>query len=37
MGLKQNHSKKFQNHPYGKPILISIVQAVSVVECLNKL
>ena len=37
MGFKWNHSKNFQNHPYGKPILISIVQAVSVVECLNKL
>ena len=37
MGFKRNRSKNFQNHPYGKPILISIVQAVSVVECLNKL
>ena len=37
MSFKWNRSKNFQNHPYGKPILISIVQAVSVVECLNKL
>ena len=28
--------KKFQNHPYGQPVLIS-VRAVSVVECLNEL
>ena len=28
--------KKFQNHPYGQPVLISSA-AVSVVECLNEL
>ena len=37
MGLKRNRSKHFQNHPYGLSVLISIVRAVSVVECLNEL
>ena len=30
-------SENFQNHPYGQLVLVSIVQAVSVVECLNEL
>ena len=29
--------KNFQNHPYGQPVLVSIMRAVSVVECLNEL
>ena len=37
VGFKRNCSKIFQNHPYGQPVLISIVRAVSVVECLNEL
>ena len=37
MGFKRNRSKHFQNHPYGRSVLISIVRAVSVVECLNEL
>ena len=30
-------SENFQNHPYGQLVLVSIVRAVSVVECLNEL
>ena len=30
-------SQNFQNHPYGPLVLVSIVRAVSVVECLNEL
>ena len=38
VGFKRNQrSKNFQNHPYGHPVLISIVRAVSVVECFNEL
>ena len=37
VGFKENNSKNIQNHPYGQPVLISIVQAVSVVKCLNEL
>ena len=37
MGFKRNRSKHQKNHPYGQPVLISIVRAVSVVECLNEL
>ena len=37
VGFKRNRSKNFQNHPYGQPVLISIVWAVSVVECLKEL
>ena len=37
VGFKRNRSKSFQNHPYGQPVLISIVWAVSVVESLNEL
>ena len=37
VGFKRNRSKNFQNHRYGQPVLISIVRAVSVVECLNEL
>ena len=29
-------SENFQNHPYGQLVLVSIVRAVSVVECLNE-
>ena len=29
--------KNFQNHPYGQPVLVSLVRGVSVVECLNEL
>ena len=29
--------RNFQNHPYGPLVLVSIVRAVSVVECLNEL
>ena len=29
VGLKRNRSKQFQNHPYGQPVLISIVRAVT--------
>ena len=29
--------RKFINHPYGQLVLVSIVRAVSVVECLNEL
>ena len=29
--------KNFQNHPYGQLVLVSLVRAVSVVECLNEL
>ena len=30
-------SENFQNHPYSQLVLVSIVRAVSVVECLNEL
>ena len=30
-------SENFQNHSYGQLVLVSIVRAVSVVECLNEL
>ena len=30
-------SENFQNHPYGQLVLVFIVRAVSVVECLNEL
>ena len=37
VGFNRNCSKIFQNYPYGQPVLISIVRAVRVVECLNEL
>ena len=37
VGCKRNRSKHFQNHPYGQSVLISIVRAISVVECVNEL
>ena len=30
-------SENFQNHPYGQLVLVSMVRAVSVIECLNEL
>ena len=37
INCKAKPFKNFQNHPYGQPVLVSIVRAVSVVECLNEL
>ena len=37
LGALSDTVQHFQNHPYSKPVLISIVRAVSVVESLNEL
>ena len=37
LGALSDTVQHFQNHPYSKPVLISVVWAVSVVESLNEL